>query len=233
MQYLAIGCRTAVGVVFLLAVIGKVVGTEAFTEFVQSVRDMKAVPPPLVALTARATLLAEASAVLLVAIPFKTAAVIGFAAAIVLTAAFSSAIARTVRSGNRASCRCFGRSSTPLGIRHLVRNGCCSWCRPPAWWLRWRVVRRALPERWSRCWRGSSSALSLRRSTTSLSCLLPLRRLAALHAESDVASARRTARTPITSDSSSRASVQALLFGKRAPSVELVRRPSTVQSVDP
>jgi hypothetical protein len=110
-------------VVFLLAVTGKVVGTGAFTEFVHSMRDMRAVPPPLVELAARVTVLAEATTVLLLAIPLKIAAVVGFAAAIVLTTAFSGAIARTVRSGNRASCRCFGRSSTPLGIRHLVRNG--------------------------------------------------------------------------------------------------------------
>jgi methylamine utilization protein MauE len=123
MQYLAIGCRVAVAVVFLLAVTGKVVGRGAFAEFTRSVRDMKAAPTRLVGLTARATVLFEALTVVLVAIPRQIAAVVGFALALVLTAAFSGAILRTIRSGNRTSCRCFGRSSSPLGRRHLVRNG--------------------------------------------------------------------------------------------------------------
>lgn len=123
MQYLTISCRTAVGVVFLLAVTGKVLGVGAFAEFTRSVADMKAVRPRLVEPAARATVLAEAVTVLLVAIPLRLTAVLGFAVAVVLTMVFSRAILRTIRSGNRTSCRCFGRSSSPLGIRHLVRNG--------------------------------------------------------------------------------------------------------------
>lgn len=123
MQYLAIGCRTATAVVFLLAVAGKVLGSGAFAEFTRSVADMKAVRPRLVQPAARATVLAEALVLVLVAIPLRITAVLGFAVAVLLTALFSNAIRRTLRSGNRVPCRCFGRSSSPLGPRHLVRNG--------------------------------------------------------------------------------------------------------------
>jgi hypothetical protein len=123
MQYLAIGCRTAVVVVFLLAVTGKVLGAGAFAEFTRSVAQLKAAPPRLVPVVARATVLAEALTVLLLGIGIRIIAVIGFSLAIVLGVLFSQAILRSIRSGNRTACRCFGRSSSPLGPRHLVRNG--------------------------------------------------------------------------------------------------------------
>lgn len=122
MQYLAIGCRTAVVVVFLLAVAGKVLGSGAFAEFSRSVAEMKAAPARLVPVVARTTVLAEALTALLV-IGIRVTAVIGFSLAIVLTVLFSQAILRSIRSGNRTACRCFGRSISPLGPRHLVRNG--------------------------------------------------------------------------------------------------------------
>ena len=123
MQYLAIGCRTAVALAFLLAIAGKLVGAGAFAEFSRSVVAMKAAPAPLAPVVARATVLAEALTMVLLAMGFRIAVLAGFSLAAVLTVAFSYAVVRTVRSGNRTACRCFGRSSTPLGRRHLVRNG--------------------------------------------------------------------------------------------------------------
>ena len=123
MLYLAIGCRTAVGLVFLLAIAGKLAGAGAFAEFTRSVRDMRAAPPALVPAVARVTVLAEGLTVLLLAIGLRVTIVLGFGLAVLLTAAFSYAVLRTVRTGNRTPCRCFGRSSSPLGPRHLVRNG--------------------------------------------------------------------------------------------------------------
>jgi hypothetical protein len=123
MQYLAIGCRAAVGLVFLLALAGKLAGAGAFAEFARSVREMRAAPPALVPVVARATVLAEGLTVLLLAIGLRITILLGLGLAVLLTAAFSHAVLRTVRSGNRTPCRCFGRSSSPLGPRHLVRNG--------------------------------------------------------------------------------------------------------------
>jgi hypothetical protein len=123
MVYLAIGCRATVATVFALAVAGKVIGAGAFTEFTRSVIDMNAVPRRLALPAAWATVLTEGLTVVLVLIPLRSAGIVGCALALVLTAAFSSAIARSIRAGNQAACRCFGRSSTPLRARHLVRNG--------------------------------------------------------------------------------------------------------------
>jgi hypothetical protein len=123
MQYLALACRTAIAVVFVMAIGGKTVGRRAFAEFTQSIVAMNAVPSGAAGIAARATVSAEALTVLLVILPARTTAVIGCALAASLMALFSGAIWRSLRRGDNAPCRCFGRSSTPLGRRHLARNG--------------------------------------------------------------------------------------------------------------
>lgn len=123
MQYLAVGCRAAIAVIFLLAAGGKLVGPGAFSQFRQSVIDMRAVPAVLVTTAARATVAAELLAAVLVLIPTRSTGVAGCALGLVLTALFTNAIVASIRSGRRTACRCFGRTSTPLGTRHLIRNG--------------------------------------------------------------------------------------------------------------
>ena len=123
MQYLALACRTAIAVVFLMAVGGKTIGRGAFAEFTRSIVAMNAVPKAAAGLAARATVSAELLTVLLVSFPARITAVIGSGLAALLMALFSGAIWRSLRRGDNAPCRCFGRSSTPLGRRHLVRNG--------------------------------------------------------------------------------------------------------------
>jgi hypothetical protein len=59
---------------------------------------------------------------LLVAIPTRMTVLAGFTVAVVLLAGFTVGIVISVRRGNQAPCRCFGRSSVPLGPRHVVRN---------------------------------------------------------------------------------------------------------------
>lgn len=122
MHYLALGCRAALAVTFLLAVAGKLAGQRAFAEFTRSVRDMHAVPARFIEAAARATVVGEAATVLLVVLPVRPLAAIGCAFAVLLTLLFSSAIARSLRTGRRTPCRCFGRSTVPLGGRHLIRN---------------------------------------------------------------------------------------------------------------
>ncbi|GLF99549.1 MauE/DoxX family redox-associated membrane protein [Streptomyces yaizuensis] len=54
-----------------------------------------------------------------------TAAVLlvcGLALAAVLLAAFTALAVSAARGGNRVPCRCFGRTTTPLGAVHAVRN---------------------------------------------------------------------------------------------------------------
>jgi hypothetical protein len=47
----------------------------------------------------------------------------GFGLGCILLTVFTAAIALALRRGRRASCRCFGASSAPIGSRHLARNG--------------------------------------------------------------------------------------------------------------
>jgi hypothetical protein len=122
MAYLALACRAALAVVFAMAVLGKVAGKDAFTEFVRSVVAMAAVPERLAVPVARATVLAEGLTVLLVVAPTRVTGLIGCILATLLTIVFSVTIVGSLRRGRRVSCRCFGRSNTPIGKRHLVRN---------------------------------------------------------------------------------------------------------------
>jgi len=40
-----------------------------------------------------------------------------------LIAGFTVALRRVVRSEQQVACRCFGASTAPVGVAHLVRNG--------------------------------------------------------------------------------------------------------------
>jgi Methylamine utilisation protein MauE len=122
MQYVAIGCRAALVIVFLIAVTGKVAGRGSFREFTDSIVAMRVIPTHAARLAASASVTAEALVVVLAASPFKVPAIAGCALAGLLSITFSAAIAVSLRRGNRAPCRCFGRSATPLGARHLARN---------------------------------------------------------------------------------------------------------------
>jgi hypothetical protein len=122
MRYVEIACRLCLLTVFAVALAGKVSGKDAFAAFVRSLRAMGVVPEPAVAIAARASVVAEALVVVLLAVPARYPAAAGFAVAAGLLAAFAAAIQLSVRRGNSVPCRCFGVSSTPLGTRHVVRN---------------------------------------------------------------------------------------------------------------
>lgn len=122
MQYVAFGCRALLGVVFLVAVISKLSSRSAFAEFKQSVAAMRLVPSPVTAAAAVATVIGEALITVLLAVPTRATGLTGFSLAAVLLAVFAVGITFSVRQGNTAPCRCFGRSSTPLGRLHVWRN---------------------------------------------------------------------------------------------------------------
>lgn len=123
MGYLMVGARAAIAIVFALAVAGKLVGAGAFGEFVTSVRRLTSAPQPWIVPLARATVAGELATVLLVLLPVPAAGALGCLLALLLTLAFSSTIVATLSRGAAPPCRCFGRSTTPVGRRHLVRNG--------------------------------------------------------------------------------------------------------------
>jgi hypothetical protein len=120
--YVALGCRAALVTIFLIAVTGKAAGRGAFREFSRSVAAMRVIPPRAATSAAAMTVSAEMLVIILAAIPDRAAGAAGCALGATLSIMFSFAIAVGLRRGNRAPCRCFGRSATPLGARHLIRN---------------------------------------------------------------------------------------------------------------
>ncbi|MEO3747708.1 MauE/DoxX family redox-associated membrane protein [Plantactinospora sp. B5E13] len=122
MRYLEVLARALLATVFVVAVLGKINRRAAWQDFVQSLRQMRQVPEAAIPWTARMTVTVEALVAALLLVPTRTAGVLGFALAACLLGAFTVMIGLAVSSGNRAPCRCFGASRTPLGVPHMVRN---------------------------------------------------------------------------------------------------------------
>jgi hypothetical protein len=78
------------------------------------------VPARLSRLVAVAVVVGECAAVVLLALGPGGAP--GFVLTLLLLAAFTTGIVRSLRSGTKASCACFGASTAPIGRRHVVRN---------------------------------------------------------------------------------------------------------------
>lgn len=122
MQYLVIGVRCLLGLVFLASVISKVAGAGAFDAFLTSLRGMSVLPPALARAAAWGVVLGEGGVCGLLAVPEPWAAVGGFAIAAGLLAMFACGIALSTRQGVHVPCRCFGASTVPLGRPHVARN---------------------------------------------------------------------------------------------------------------
>jgi hypothetical protein len=120
MQYVALACRVAIGVVFLVAVLGKMRGRSAFAGFRVSVRGLVPLGPRASTALSSAVVLAEGCVVVLLAIPGTVR--VGLMLAGTVLVGFCAGIVRAMRSGSTTPCRCFGATGTPLGRRHLVRN---------------------------------------------------------------------------------------------------------------
>lgn len=116
--------------VFTRSVMGKVRSRAAFAEFTRTVRSLppaRRLSAPLPARTlAVLVVTAEAALVPALALPGVLAPpavlVAGLGIAAVLLAAFTALAADAARRGSRVPCRCFGRTTTPLGAVHAVRN---------------------------------------------------------------------------------------------------------------
>jgi hypothetical protein len=105
--------------VFAASATGQLRGAAAFRGFEESARSM-GVPARLSRLVAVAVVVGECAAVVLLALGPGGAP--GFVLTLLLLAAFTTGIVRSLRSGTKASCACFGASTAPIGRRHVVRN---------------------------------------------------------------------------------------------------------------
>ncbi|MFB1046829.1 MauE/DoxX family redox-associated membrane protein [Streptomyces chrestomyceticus] len=122
MQYVAMGTRCLIGMIFLLAIIGKLAGRNPLGTFMISIRDMGVVPSGLIRPTALAVLICECAVFALLVAPVTSAIMAGLALAAALLLIFAAAVMLAIRRGVRAPCRCFGSATTPLGTVHAVRN---------------------------------------------------------------------------------------------------------------
>lgn len=123
MAYVDIGCRCALAIVFVVSALSKLTGREAFAAFTRSVRRLGVLPSPGAArLAAFAVAAAEVAVPVLVLVGWPPTVVAGYLVAAAMLAAFTVGIAASLRRGDRTPCGCFGRSTVPLGGRHIVRN---------------------------------------------------------------------------------------------------------------
>jgi hypothetical protein len=118
--YLALACRAMLLGVFLCSCVSKVRGREPFDSFVESVARLGVIPRSWSRRAAAATVAAEASTVVLLALPDSQLA--GFAVALGLLACFTGVVAPAIRGGFADGCRCFGAPAASLGTPHVVRN---------------------------------------------------------------------------------------------------------------
>jgi hypothetical protein len=122
MEYVLVGCRSLIALVFVVSAVSKLRSRRAYAEFVSATGRLS--PRPVAAATARrlaaATVVAELATVVLVLVPATVPA--GFGAAAALLLAFTGTILLALRRGVRAPCRCFGSSEQPLGSAQVVRN---------------------------------------------------------------------------------------------------------------
>ncbi|HET6856331.1 MAG TPA: MauE/DoxX family redox-associated membrane protein [Streptomyces sp.] len=114
--------RVLVGTVFLIALVSKVASRRAFAAFAGSVAELSPLPASASRSLAYAVAAGEFLVCLLLVMPAPLAAGLGFAWAAALLLAFAVAVGCAVARGSRSTCRCFGASTAPLGVRHVVRN---------------------------------------------------------------------------------------------------------------
>lgn len=123
MQYVLLGARFLIGVVFLVSAVSKLRSGTALAEFVVSLRQLGLLRPGWLRPVALVVALGEAMVPVLIALPVGMAASAGFLLAGGLLVAFSVAILIALHRGVQTACRSFGASGAVLGARHVVRNG--------------------------------------------------------------------------------------------------------------
>ncbi|MEV0613648.1 MauE/DoxX family redox-associated membrane protein [Nonomuraea sp. NPDC050404] len=131
MSVVTTGCQLSIAIVFAISAFTKLRTGAAFRSFVASLVMVPgpfryAVAAVLAAGEVIVTVLAAGGVAAAVAVAAATPVPawprLGLALAGVLLVVLSAGIAVTRWRGLRVACRCFGRSETPLGGVHLVRN---------------------------------------------------------------------------------------------------------------
>lgn len=117
--------RILVAAVLATAAAGKLRGRRAYREYTLSLFAV-GVPRRLVAPVAAAVAAGEVLAAAL--LPWPATGAAGAAVATAVLAVLTVGVARAVRRGTTATCRCFGASGGRLGPVHVVRNITLTMC---------------------------------------------------------------------------------------------------------
>jgi hypothetical protein len=120
MTFLAVFARTLLGVVFALALAGKLRNRRSFTQFAASLHEIGWLPGPARAAAPFAVVAVEGVSVLLLAVPATVPA--GFVLALLTLAAFTASVGWSLRQGQTVRCQCFGTDSGPMGASQVARN---------------------------------------------------------------------------------------------------------------
>lgn len=119
MLYLEVCCRVVIGLVFLLAVVGKLRGRAELTAFTESLGSFGLRSARLRSVLAASVITVEAVTVVLLAVAPRLG--LGLAAAMLV--AFTAAVVAAKATGREVRCRCFGADGGLMGRTHLIRNG--------------------------------------------------------------------------------------------------------------
>ncbi|MEV0588773.1 MauE/DoxX family redox-associated membrane protein [Nonomuraea sp. NPDC050310] len=120
MTYLVLACQVLLAAVFLVALAGKVRGRAAYAEFAASIGALGILPGRWSGPAAAALVVAEGVVLVLLVVP--PAVPLGLLGAVGTLAVLTGGILVALGRGERAPCRCFGASATPLGRPHVIRN---------------------------------------------------------------------------------------------------------------
>lgn len=120
MEIVAVGCRCLLALVFLASASGKL-RPRALDAFRSSLVRAQLLPRATVAPVTLLLVGAEAFAVPLLLVPATASVGAGLSA--LLLVGFSAGILLLRHRGTELACHCFGTTGSPLGVRHLARNG--------------------------------------------------------------------------------------------------------------
>jgi hypothetical protein len=118
--YLALCMSMLITGTFAISAISKLRSRSAFAGFAAAVREMTGMPARTARAVAACVAVLEIAVALTSALPGTDRA--GLATAVFLLTIFTALLLRTVTSGRSVPCNCFGASSTPASVRHVVRN---------------------------------------------------------------------------------------------------------------
>jgi uncharacterized membrane protein len=120
MTFLAISLRVLLGLVFALALGGKLRSRRSFADFAASLHELGWLPRPARTAAPFAVVAVEGISILLLAVPATVP--FGFGLAFGTLAVFTASVGWSLRRGDTVRCQCFGADSGPMGGSQVARN---------------------------------------------------------------------------------------------------------------